>query len=45
LGVASVIILGAVPTIKMMTKKSVSAAMIATLAAIAFEINAAAGLI
>jgi hypothetical protein len=32
LAVASVIIIGAVPTMKMMTKKSVTAAMIATLA-------------
>ncbi len=38
-----VIIIGAVPTMKMMTKKSVTAAMIATLAAVAFELNAAAG--
>src|SRR5207244_10832791 len=43
LGVALVIIIGAVPTMKMMTKKSVTAAMIATLAAVAFELNAAAG--
>jgi hypothetical protein len=41
-GIASVVITDAVPTTKMMTKKQVTAAMIAMLGAVAFELNAAA---
>jgi len=41
--VASVAIIGAVLAMKIMTKKSVTAAMIATLAPVAFELSAAAG--